>query len=781
LSRYPDIARTGIDPYLHYIKHGRGEGRIAVPPELPTVKGGVKLQKGKKTLLIVTHEASRTGAPVLALNLAQKFIGNYNIIVFSLGAGELLAHFATTSCVVAGPVNPRDQDAYTMSCLVGQLLDSHRIDLAVVNSICSRNVLPELGRRFIPTISLIHEFASYTRPESAIAQAALWSTSLVFSSSLTMQNAIDTCPALENAYLRNLPQGRSMLPVSELPDDLELEHKRMTEAFFSDIGEPRPVVILGAGSVEYRKGVDLFLACAAKVRQRAPSRRFRFVWIGRGFDPHLDRTLYSAFLADQVGRQGTEENVAFIDSVTDLEFAYRQADIFFLSSRLDPLPNVAIDAMAFSLPVMCFDKGTGVAEAMHPDELAGFCVLPYLDVDCSAERIVRLIEDEALRHRIGERVRAIGATWFNMDRYVSELQDLGMVIQEQVAQERLDFETLKSCERICRDFIAPSSHVAVRHEDLVRHFVRAWASGIERRKPFPGFNPAVYAATIPVGDPPRDPTARFIDAGFPDGPWCTHVISSSDDVVQLPDGQAPRVALLISVPDDSPSERLAAVRSALFLNKTQVDLTIRVASGKSADLAHQMFGDFDRGTVVVEPDTNWSFGLVPVLRDFSRKHAGPHDVIGHLPLSSPHHTESPKSNESWFRFVTANMLGSGFPMLDHIVSSMARDQQLGLVFPDDPNIFECRLATSSDSGLEQENHWRRKRATAVDFPVGGAFWARWEAIEHLFQDDFVSVAECNSTYPLTDGDASTVEKRLPEVATQQGFKTAVTYARGISY
>ena len=52
--------------------------------------------------------------------------------------------------------------------------------------------------------------------------------------------------------------------------------------------------------------------------------------------------------------------------------AYRalieRSDLFVVSSRLDPLPNVAIDAMQASTPVLCFDNACGIAGLLkeHP-------------------------------------------------------------------------------------------------------------------------------------------------------------------------------------------------------------------------------------------------------------------------------------------------------------------------------------------------------------------------------------------------------------------------------
>ena len=121
------------------------------------------------------------------------------------------------------------------------------------------------------------------------------------------------------------------------------------------------MVILGAGYVHLRKGVDLFIACAKRVSEMMPKRRFRFVWIGDGFDPEHD-VAYSVYLEDQVNRSNLGETLAILKAVADIESAYLESDILFLSSRLDPLPLVSMDALYHGRPVVCFESTTGIAE-----------------------------------------------------------------------------------------------------------------------------------------------------------------------------------------------------------------------------------------------------------------------------------------------------------------------------------------------------------------------------------------------------------------------------------
>jgi len=90
LAINPDVKKSGIDPWKHYFEHGKPEGRMAVPPKLNPVNGSFpKMDPLKEAILIVNHEASLTGAPVVGLNLTHKFSKKYNVFVVNLGGGSI--------------------------------------------------------------------------------------------------------------------------------------------------------------------------------------------------------------------------------------------------------------------------------------------------------------------------------------------------------------------------------------------------------------------------------------------------------------------------------------------------------------------------------------------------------------------------------------------------------------------------------------------------------------------------------------------------------------------
>ncbi len=96
---------------------------------------------------------------------------------------------------------------------------------------------------------------------------------------------------------------------------------------------------------------------------------------------------YSVYLVDQIKRAGLESQMKILRSTSEIELAYQTADLLLVSSRLDPLPNVAIDALTLGLPVLCFEKTTGIADFLSENGLGEQCVAQYLDTHDLARKV----------------------------------------------------------------------------------------------------------------------------------------------------------------------------------------------------------------------------------------------------------------------------------------------------------------------------------------------------------------------------------------------------------
>lgn len=324
-ERYPDVRAARVSYLAHYLTNGRSEQRRAVSTASNLSIDSSLLDPDREIVLLVSHEASRTGAPILAYNVAAHLRGRYTVISVLLRGGPLVEEFGECSAVVIGPLDHGDWHEAEAIRLVERLNKLGCISYAIVNSIESRWMISSLVKRGIPVVALVHEFASYTQPQGAMSEALEWATQMVFSADITAKSAVQELPTLSNRKIHILTQGRCIVPGARrdtAPDRLVLRSK------ISPKGRGDGLVVLGGGSIQIRKGVDVFLACAASVMALAPKRPVRFVWIGHGYDPANDAN-YSSYLAEQIARSSLSETVAIVDEVTDLEPAYATADIFF--------------------------------------------------------------------------------------------------------------------------------------------------------------------------------------------------------------------------------------------------------------------------------------------------------------------------------------------------------------------------------------------------------------------------------------------------------------------
>lgn len=415
-----DVREAGVDPVQHYIDHGRAEKRSYRFPPFEYVENKA-FDPARETVLVVTHECSLTGAPVLVYNIAETLSRSMNVVVLSLGPGMLEALFKELPISYV-PAHHARFNSVNAEYVVESLVRRFKPAFAIVNSIESQLVVEPLEQAGVPTVSLIHEFAScYPDPPSRFKTMMTVSQQVVFSSEITYKDAVRFVDDYAPEKIHVMPQGRSSIPGKRVKDESAVkEQQRVRSILRPDDGRARKYVVLGAGSVNYRKGIDLFLQCARQILSKVGEDQCRFVWIGQGYEPRKDAA-YSVYLEDQIMRAGLTDAVEIIDETTEIETAYELSDLFLLSSRLDPLPNVAIDAMFFNKPLVCFDKTTGIVSFLERAGLKDICIANYLDVEDLAEKASRLLLSADLRSQVALQLSTHVADSFNMERYVNEV------------------------------------------------------------------------------------------------------------------------------------------------------------------------------------------------------------------------------------------------------------------------------------------------------------------------------------------------------------------------
>lgn len=772
LLQYPDIASAGVDPYHHYVSHGKAEGRHGVRPRLLIADGGVAFDPARETVLVLAHEASRTGAPVLSLNLATSLARRYNVVAMVLGDGPLVDEFRRACTWLAGPMDLRGAPVRA-AVIIDQLVALHRPKFAVVNSIESRVVLEPLARHGVATVNLVHEFAAYTRPRDEFRAALHWADETVFSTPLTRESAHIEFPDLAGQAFTVLPQGRCVLPATARDEDARRREDARLMAAMRPRGKADDAfVVLGAGFVQQRKGVDLFIQCASRVMASERGRHCRFVWIGSGYDPERDMA-YSVYLADQLRRAGLDKVVRIIDETSSIETAYRAADVLLLSSRLDPLPNVAIDAMAHGLPVVCFDRTSGIADVLVEEGLRDALVAGYLDTHDMAAKVLDLATSPDLRQRIRQRVLDVVDRRFNMDTYVAALEKLALDADARRLRRAGEVREIEQSGLFQLDFHGSRQPPTASLASVIEHdYLRSWSSGIGCRKPFPGFHPGVYRERHGLREP-GDPLVDYLRAGRPAGPWCLDVITAAADQPAPAAGARLALHLHVYYPDMLPD-----ILARMVANAVRPDLYVSVPNSAAMARVQPVLADYDGTVAKVAVVPNRGRDIGPFLTAFGADWAG-YDLVGHLHTKKSLALNDAAFSFRWNAFLLDNLLGRHLRMADAIVARMLADPGLGLVFPDDPH------AVGWSGNLEFARELGARLGLAdfpreFQFPVGTMFWARPEALAALPAlglqwDDYPAE-------PLGyDGTMlHAIERLLPFVAASRGFRCAVTHVPGVT-
>jgi len=778
-ERYPDVAKAGMSYLLHYLRHGKQERRRPVSVASQLHFNAFDLDRKRETILLVSHQASRTGAPILAYNIASHLRNQYNVIALFLAGGELVPAFEKICNAVIGPLDYTNWHPVEGKFFARKLSNSFTISYAVANSIETWMLIPALARALIPVVILVHEFASYTKPKGAMGEGLDWSTQLIFSAEITKESAIKDHPILANRKTYMLPQGRCTVPnlqVATMPNNArdirdKVRPKNAEDAF----------IVLGCGTIFYRKGVDIFLSCAAATLALQSKRPIRFIWIGN--DPKIDAD-YPSFLTEQIERSGLDGKVEFIDEMPDLGPAYSSSDVFLLSSRLDPMPNVAIDSAFEGLPIICFENASGVASLLKGNESLKEYVVPYLDTHAAARAIVELANNRAKLSSVSTATRRFAQTSFNMNEYVTKIDNVGHEAKDIVRQRRSDLETLLNDPSFDQyTFMAPESS-SVTREEAIKIFLIRWAAvNLSRqpmfRRPCPGFHPQIYALenAAKFDFSLVNPLAHYIRSGKPDGPWMLQVIGPASPANRSASVEKLRIALHVHFhyPD-----LISDFMRRLLANRSSCDLFISTNNDSKVRALRDAFEGYSRGRVVIHKVPNRGRDIGPFLTAFADTVFKNYDIVGHLHAKRSLLAEA-GLGESWREFLWQNLLGDLTPMMDIILDRFAHDENLGLIFPDDPHLPEW------DSNLGFAKDFAERMGIAgplppfFNFPVGTMFWARPQALKPIFDLKLDWQDYPEEPVPIDGTMLHALERLLPFVTRHSGYRFASTNVPGVTW
>jgi glycosyltransferase involved in cell wall biosynthesis len=440
VEHYHDIKRYNLCPILHFINHGMGEGRrpnhfFSASYIDSKYRDDINYEKSplweyfsrscgspRPRILFVGHDASRTGAPLILLKIIEGMNAAFDIDAYCIlgSGGALQSDFARSShCYVMGngldrqflDLGPHNEHWLREMDEVTRVFGSGGPDLVVCNTAETRAFSDYFHDRDIPVVSLVHEAADFFAP--AQFKGIYESSKLVvFPSDYTMARAARKAPFDPEMIV---VRGQGLLDPAFGTISREVARERVIR----EVALPEDArIVLGCGTMDTRKGIDLFVDTALRTLQDESLKEIPlyFVWVGGG----ATFSGPDAWARHRVEASGFQSRIVFAGPKDDTEPYYRAAEALLMTSRMDPFPCVIHEAMACRLPVIGFEGCSGAPEAL---EDSGIFVEPE-NTEAMASELARLLGDESVRSSLGERAFELVTEKWDFADYVEDLAAL---------------------------------------------------------------------------------------------------------------------------------------------------------------------------------------------------------------------------------------------------------------------------------------------------------------------------------------------------------------------
>ena len=335
-----------------------------------------------KKILFITHEASRTGAPFVLYYLLEWIKINesdIDISLLTLEDGELKNDFKNicTNYYSLKSIkdNPKSNLLKKILSKIGvketfkereesflKLIALQKFDLIYSNTILS--------------IPFGNTIKSYTKNTKHIVHVHELNAILKLKCpnfkkhSKNIDHFIAASDVVKNNLIKNW-----QIPEETITRVYECSRVKLQKVK----KEEKEFCVGGSGTVHWRKGSDLFIQIATIFKNKYPSEKIKFIWVG-GISK-----IEKIIIEEDLDKAELNGVVTFVGQVENPSEYYNDFDLFLMTSREDPFPLVCIEVGMLGKPILCFKGATGSEEIIKK---GGGAIVPYLDTNAMVDEII---------------------------------------------------------------------------------------------------------------------------------------------------------------------------------------------------------------------------------------------------------------------------------------------------------------------------------------------------------------------------------------------------------
>ena len=356
-----------------------------------TKKPSARKPSGKKNILLVSHQADLSGAPISLYLLAKNLNKDkFHAIFLTLRKGPLTGKLKREGIETVFP------GSLFQTSSIRKLIKDQDIDLVHVNTTESSKGAIAGKLSNVPVIwHLREEIKNNTKKIRTMEKLA--------------NKIIALSKNMKSTLMKMVPENK----IEIIPNGIDTKDFNFTER---DRATGDELVVGTIGSIEPRKGTQCLIEAAAKVQKGFPAVKFLIVG-----SPLPGREGYKKKMESLANKLGVQGKIVFTGQSNNIPSILGNMDIFVLPSLWEGMSRVILEAMASGKPVVSTNVG-GTPEVVI-DKETGLLVPPE-DPEKLAEAIVSLIKDPSMRKRMGENGRRRIENFFTIKRHVDAVENL---------------------------------------------------------------------------------------------------------------------------------------------------------------------------------------------------------------------------------------------------------------------------------------------------------------------------------------------------------------------
>ncbi len=350
-----------------------------------------------KKILVLSHEATLTGAPIFLLKLI-KYLNQhseYKFLIFFKKSGSLLNEFKIQGKILS--LENLNSNKNIITRVLIRILPLYRLkrqfykikiklfnpDLIISNTLVNSKLFEFLNIKNIKLITIVHEMKGVI---NQFEQLKINNSKEIISKT---SHFISVSNAVKKDLIDEFKIKEEMIDV--IYNNISIVSKKIIPSVEADkwkksLNIPSESFIVGScGSLIWRKGPDIFINIFKQLKNNFRIENIYFIWLGGN-----QNTSWFLDLENEINNLGFKEQIKILPEVKNTTNFYNAIDIYISTAREEPYGLTIIEAGTHSKPCLAF-TGSGGPESILSNDVG--ILIPYGDTVTAAEEVINLKEN----------------------------------------------------------------------------------------------------------------------------------------------------------------------------------------------------------------------------------------------------------------------------------------------------------------------------------------------------------------------------------------------------